>query len=1154
MAKSQSVWRALSAAVALGAGLASVTADAKDLVWTGGAGIAGTPILGDRNWYYQVCAIGCWQPNWNGGSLTNQTDDYPVFQDRLLFKNNGASETSNNNLDDLFIKQIVVDPNAPSYTITGKAFTLAPTSDIDDVGIHKFGRNTTLKIENDITLSGEVDFRNDGVIELTGLISGGSLTKTAGGTLILDRTDYTGFTNIRAGKVFLDGRNSITQSSRVELSGNGILETDVGNDSIGGTLFQNINSLSGTGGQIRLGAFSELIVNSTNLGTNTFAGNVTGAGDFTKSGGGTLVLSGRNSNTGALTINSGTLVLSNSNVNEGETQINGGSLVVAAGDSLSNSSLIRMSGGTLKYNSGVNDTAGGLHGTGSVVLESGSSGRFGGANINATFDGVISGTGEFVKNGTAQQTLRGHNAYTGRTIVRTGILRLDNDDVIADASAVSVETSGTLVLSSNHTDTVGSLTGSGDVTLQAGSTLTVGADGTDTTFSGQIDGDGNIAKTGAGTFTLSGNNTYRGNTTIDEGEVRLAKDDVLSDETAVTVNGATLSLDANRSDTIGSLAGSGLVALGTGSALTTGANGSSSEFSGVISGDGSVTKTGSGEMTLSGTNTYTGATTVAQGGLRLMGNNTLNPTSSLSITSAARLILDGDDSYELSPFNTAGTLQVETGSTFEAGANDSVSRLDGNGTVNLTTGDTFTIGEGFWTGQITGTGTVVKNGSINTLNLWGENTFTGVLDIRSGSVALRNGDNLADSLNVTLSHNNAGLVLGPNAQDTIGSLSGSGIVQLSSGSTLTVGGFGPGVPIRTVFSGRIIGDGGFTQTGFKLIEMTGQNTYTGDTTVDNGNIQISNNDVIADSSDVVIESGSLRLSRGFSDTVGSLSGSGGNVFIEDEAELAVGANNTSTTYSGSVRGDGALVKTGSGVMTLDGATLSVDELTVAGGQVRLNGTGALEMSSIKVNSGTSLNLFGRTRVDRVSADLVNDGFVFARLSGTIFDGDVSGRGDFIGRTIFNGSYGPGSSPALVQHQTTQFTSNHTLYMELGGLNRGSEYDAIDAFSVTLSGLLDVSLIDLNNGFSPMAGDTFDLIIANQIIGNFSTFSFAALADGLFWTTQLISSGSQMIYQLMVAGQLVNTDVPSPGAVFIFVVGLIGLVVVRCRSRMAQACC
>jgi len=51
-------------------------------------------------------------------------------------------------------------------------------------------------------------------------------------------------------------------------------------------------------------------------------------------------------------------------------------------------------------------------------------------------------------------------------------------------------------------------------------------------------------------------------------------------------------------------------------------------------------------------------------------------------------------------------------------------------------------------------------------------------------------------------------------------------------------------------------------------------------------------------------------------------------------------------------------------------------------------------------------------------------------------------------------------------------------MEFGGLVRGTEYDAIDAMSVTLGGILDIALIDLANGLSGMAGDIFDLSIAD----------------------------------------------------------------------------
>ena len=82
--------------------------------------------------------------------------------------------------------------------------------------------------------------------------------------------------------------------------------------------------------------------------------------------------------------------------------------------------------------------------------------------------------------------------------------------------------------------------------------------------------------------------------------------------------------------TFGALAGSGNITLteinegnlaaGNSVALTVGNNNSSTTYSGVLSGGGSLTKTGSGTMTLTGASTYTGATSVNAGTLTLSGS------------------------------------------------------------------------------------------------------------------------------------------------------------------------------------------------------------------------------------------------------------------------------------------------------------------------------------------------------------------------------------------------------------------------------------------------------------------------------------------------------------------------------------------------------
>ena len=87
---------------------------------------------------------------------------------------------------------------------------------------------------------------------------------------------------------------------------------------------------------------------------------------------------------------------------------------------------------------------------------------------------------------------------------------------------------------------------------------------------------------------------------------------------SITLNGnAELDISTHRAPgvTIGSLTGEGLVLLGP-NTLTIGSNNQSTAFSGLIQGDGGVTKTGTGRLTLTGANTYTGNTAVSGGVLQ----------------------------------------------------------------------------------------------------------------------------------------------------------------------------------------------------------------------------------------------------------------------------------------------------------------------------------------------------------------------------------------------------------------------------------------------------------------------------------------------------------------------------------------------------------
>ncbi len=208
------------------------------------------------------------------------------------------------------------------------------------------------------------------------------------------------------------------------------------------------------------------------------------------------------------------------------------------------------------------------------------------------------------------------------------------------ASAVTLSSGAVLDLNGFST-AIGSLAGAGNVTLGSGA-LTSGSDGSSTIFSGVIGGPGAFTKTGAGALTLSGSNTYTGATIVDGGSLVLGAAERLANASAVTVAaGATLNLNGFN-ETLGSLAGAGSVTLGAG-ALTVGANGTSTSFSGVMSGAGTLTKIGAGTQALSGANSYSGLTTISAGALKVQSAAGLGDTAAgTTVNSGAELQLQGD--------------------------------------------------------------------------------------------------------------------------------------------------------------------------------------------------------------------------------------------------------------------------------------------------------------------------------------------------------------------------------------------------------------------------------------------------------------------------------------------------------------------------------
>ncbi|MDY0167389.1 MAG: autotransporter-associated beta strand repeat-containing protein [Thermoguttaceae bacterium] len=584
---------------------------------------------------------------------------------------------------------------------------------------------------------------------------------------------------------------------------------------------------------------------------------------------------------------------------------------------------------------------------------------------------------------------------------------------------------------------------SGTLTLNAGNnTIGVGNEwqSPTLTITGRITGDGGFALNGRNTqgdggtgiliFTNTGND-YVGDTAVNTGTLRLGAAGVIpngSGKGNLVLNAGSAAagtFDLNGfNETVNGLQGtSGAVlgqvvnnAVGTASVLTVGGGDATSTFAGILrdnTGTGgtlALAKIGTGTLTLSGENTYTGDTNVDQGALRITNPNALG-TGAVAVANTARLELAGNITVTGQSLtmvgrggNNIGALQTQSGQNTWAGdvtIGAGETRIGASGA-----GNTLTISGAIDDGGNNGT-LAVRNNNGTTI-LAGENTYGGNTDVVIGLLKIDGGDNRLPvgtvlRMGYTEGSTAASFDLSGWNQQVAGLLSQASTMPLTvtnsstTASTLTVNNTG-----THTYVGGITGNLALTKDGAGTLVLgkgtpgvSGENTYTGATTVKNGVLRVAKDGGLGTGETTVEQGGHLELS-------GGVTISGQTIHI-----AWYGASNA---Y---------------------GALRSLDDHNVWDGPVYFNGSDSRVGA---VNSGSVLEISGEIR------DGTNNNVVIVRnhLGKTVF----SGANTYTGETrIYNGTLELGAHDSL--------PAGNPLLLGIGGLNATFE---LNGFNQTIGTL------------------------------------------------------------------------------------------------------
>ena len=610
-------------------------------------------------------------------------------------------------------------------------------------------------------------------------------------------------------------------------------------------------------------------------------------------------------------------------------------------------------------------------------------------------DKSISGSGSLTHAGANTLTLTGNNTYTGTTTINHGSTLILGNNGTTGSVAGSIVDNGTLMLSHSDAFTLGN----------------------------QISGKGSVGVNNGKTAILTADNTYTGQTTINRGATLVLGDGGTTGRVAGNIfSSGTLVVNHSDNVTLGQFLGnSSLIQAGKGSTTLTDQNSSLVE---IQANSGSLILAQMASIKTALINVATGAVLKVekQAGLDILGhgnlegeldldlghsgpqitgdNLTLGTNSTLKV---AGVIPDVDTASQLAStsamvIQTTGGItgdfaHVElsdgvipdyllfSGTKSTDGKSYSVGEAlawtstsdDSNGTFTLATannhfnvdvalGDQSANATTGWDGK-----SLTKAGNGN-LILSAANTYTGTTSVKSGTLTTGIAHALDNSINIDVA-SQATLDLNNNAQ-TLKGLTGAGKVNLGS-ANLEIDNAG-----SDTFAGVISGTGSLTKAGTGNLILSGDSTFSGDTSVNAGTLSLAKNSAAGSGAIIVNNAGQLDLTFNDAAFTHQLSGagqvkvSGKNVALNEDATAFTGAWDITGSAHATQQSE-----LGSATLQLDG---SQSELT-------LNNFASPLTNALTGNGTLSVNQNSKT-----------DDFSLANSTGAAFTGTVQmQQGNFI---------------------------------------------------------------------------------------------------------------------------------------------------------------